>query len=342
MRNIITAQNNRMPLVEYQGQHKATFVQLGFYLPLRYQPFGSMPRDCNSLRKIRFIQVARDVSPSFRASFSSCARSSWDSLSWYWSVLGFSLDIVITRYLLSEWNCNYIVIADVLQFSEIAKPGSAATLTGLLTTPLRGLTLWLIRSLPKLTPDLHGDFWRFPGLTDYPVPAAFLSERTASRKPAAFWSRILFWSLLPACRYGGRIMRDLLLTPVPASADLFQTADFCAIFASAITDSEKAVERLALCGRLLHGLSALKLVCEADLPPHLIERLTVDKLPSAPQGYQADSFTLLGYCQALTQALLSCTLSPETEQELTGLLFDMVDLLVSDLKAPRFVRERCV
>ncbi|MGY9677264.1 hypothetical protein ACTM4R_07595 [Citrobacter freundii] len=41
-----------------------------------YQPFGSMPRDCSSFLRIRFIQVASDESPSLRISSSSCARNS--------------------------------------------------------------------------------------------------------------------------------------------------------------------------------------------------------------------------------------------------------------------------
>jgi hypothetical protein len=40
------------------------------------QPFGSMPRRCSSPRRIRFIQVARDESPSLCISSSSCARNS--------------------------------------------------------------------------------------------------------------------------------------------------------------------------------------------------------------------------------------------------------------------------
>ena len=44
-----------------------------------YQPFGSMPRDCNSFRRILLIHVARDESPSFRISSSSCERKSSES-----------------------------------------------------------------------------------------------------------------------------------------------------------------------------------------------------------------------------------------------------------------------
>lgn len=47
------------------------------------QPFGSMPRCCNSLRSMRFIQVASDESPSLRISSSSWVRNSSGSRIWY-------------------------------------------------------------------------------------------------------------------------------------------------------------------------------------------------------------------------------------------------------------------
>lgn len=47
------------------------------------QPFGSMPRCCSSLRRIRFIHVASDESPSFFASSSSWARKSSGNRIWY-------------------------------------------------------------------------------------------------------------------------------------------------------------------------------------------------------------------------------------------------------------------
>ncbi len=106
-----------------------------------YQPFGSMPRCCNSLRSMRFIQVANDESPSLRISSSSWDRSSWAKRSWYWSVLALSLDIVITKSLLLNCGCNYNVNHVFLQLRETAKPGSARTLTGLLTTNQQKLTI---------------------------------------------------------------------------------------------------------------------------------------------------------------------------------------------------------
>jgi len=47
------------------------------------QLFGSTPRAISSLRKMRFIQVARDESPSFRISSSNCERNSSLRRIWY-------------------------------------------------------------------------------------------------------------------------------------------------------------------------------------------------------------------------------------------------------------------
>lgn len=103
------------------------------------QPLGSIPLDCSSFRRTRFIQVARDESPSFFISASSCIRSSCWSRIWYWSVFALSLDIVITKSILSAGGCNYNVTEMVLQLLNTAKPCSARTLSGLLTKPLTGV-----------------------------------------------------------------------------------------------------------------------------------------------------------------------------------------------------------
>ncbi|CDG18441.1 conserved protein of unknown function [Xenorhabdus doucetiae] len=98
------------------------------------QPFGSSPRDCSSLRSIRFIHVANDVSPSFFISSSNCLRNSDGNLIWYWSVfdLPFVVDIVITKPI-SFICCNYKVISFLLQQKKQC-PVVRQTLTGHLTT----------------------------------------------------------------------------------------------------------------------------------------------------------------------------------------------------------------
>ena len=97
---------------------------------------------------------------------------------------------------------------------------------------------------------------------------------------------------------------------------------------------------MALCGRLLAGLNILKVVLKAPLPEHLINALTVDsKKPDEDRcPLSTDSETLCGYCASLTLLLLNQQESPEQEEQIAGMLFEMINLLAEDLKAPRFVR----
>ncbi len=151
------------------------------------QPFGSMPRDCSSFRKTRFIHVAREESPSFFISASSCARNSCWRRIWYWSVFVLALDIVITESILSAGGCNYNVTKMVLQLLNMTKPCSARTLTGPLTKPLIGVTVmadkqhtqthpkftWLFLATPKSHPDCSPVVLRFDTDTEENARAAF-------------------------------------------------------------------------------------------------------------------------------------------------------------------------
>lgn len=113
-----------------------------------YQPFGSMPRDCSSLRSTRFIQVASDASPSCFATSSSCARKSSGKRIWYCGDL-FSdcVDMVltITYY---HYVVTTIVTTDATQNNA---PPVLRARAGRLTNTLIGVTLWLSRSVTKLT-----------------------------------------------------------------------------------------------------------------------------------------------------------------------------------------------
>lgn len=164
-----------------------TSPQLWGNLDAWYQPFGSMPRDCSSFRKTRFIQVAREESPSFFISASSCARNSCWRRIWYWSVLVLVLDIVITKSILSAGGCNYNVTKMVLQLLNMTKPCSARTLTGPLTKPLIGVTVmadkqhtqthpkftWLFLATPKSHPECSPVVLRFDTDTEDNARAAF-------------------------------------------------------------------------------------------------------------------------------------------------------------------------
>lgn len=132
----------------------------------------------------------------------------------------------------------------------------------------------------------------------------------------------------------------LLKTPLGATHDLFQVLDACQHYVDALIENDNNTERMALCGRLLAALEVLKVALNTPLPAHLIERLTVDV--AEPDNYRiplsTDSETLREYCSALTILLLQCQQSPEQEEQITGLLLELINVLVEDLKTPRFVR----
>ncbi|EMR5620773.1 hypothetical protein WJW69_003988 [Salmonella enterica] len=134
-------------------------------------------------------------------------------------------------------------------------------------------------------------------------------------------------------------MLNLLNQPVNACMNLFELADLCAGLAVELIEPESDAERLALCGRLQYCLTALNEKCFEDLPPALIERLTVDVLPPprTPAYFYADT-VMINYALALTAALLSRAMSSGIEDDLAGLLHDVVCLIMDEIKQPRFIR----
>lgn len=158
-----TSYRSVLLLLSAENLYSMSFISLDKLMSVFFvQPFGSMPRDCSSFLRTRFIQVARDESPSFFISVSSCIRSSCWSRIWYWSVFALSLDIVITKSILSVGGCNYNVTEMVLQLLNTAKPCSARTLSGPLTKPLIEVTVMAgsqhTQTHPKFT-------WRFLALS---------------------------------------------------------------------------------------------------------------------------------------------------------------------------------
>ncbi|CDG99607.1 hypothetical protein XBFM1_1090016 [Xenorhabdus bovienii str. feltiae Moldova] len=106
------------------------------------QPFGSMPRDCSSLRRVRFIHVARDGSPSIFACSSSCFLNSSVILIWYWGDLfSFGVDMVITLgYCELHGNDHCSISYQIRQ-----RPTVLATHVGRLTKPLVEVTIMAIQ-----------------------------------------------------------------------------------------------------------------------------------------------------------------------------------------------------
>lgn len=132
----------------------------------------------------------------------------------------------------------------------------------------------------------------------------------------------------------------LLKMPLGTTMDLFQMLDCCQNLVDALIDTSDNQSRMALCGRLYAALKVLEVVLKAPLPGYLIERLTVEK--AEEEGCHCplptDSETLRGYCAALTLLLLQHQQTPEQEEKLTGLLYELTGVLNADLRAPRFVR----
>ncbi|CDH24580.1 hypothetical protein XBKB1_2990002 [Xenorhabdus bovienii str. kraussei Becker Underwood] len=106
------------------------------------QPFGSMPRDCSSLRSVRFIHVARDGSPSIFACSSSCFLNSSVILIWYWGDLfSFGVDMVITLgYCELHGNDHCSISYQIRQ-----RPTVLATHVERLTKPLVEVTIMAIQ-----------------------------------------------------------------------------------------------------------------------------------------------------------------------------------------------------
>lgn len=316
------------------------YVQKSRVSPAHAYPFGSIPRCFSSLRTIRLSQAAKDSSPSCCWAFSINSLSSGSSRNWNGGLPRLSFLCVDTS--ITPVVVCLCVMTHYIQTTKKTTPRSAGTLPRRLTKTLNGVTLWL----PLIVP--HPRALKVACFSSLPYPAQICTpDRTGSKSlPPANAKRVLCWWAatcflsLAVYQYQGRIMDKLLTMPIPVSADLFQLADICAAFAVELMECADTAKYLALCGRLSHALTALRLRCNTGLPPHLLEVLRVDDIPApcVPDCW-SDSDLMLGYAQALTQALLSCSLAFSVTVELTGLLHDLVLIMVEHLKQPHIKRE---
>ncbi|PAN77298.1 hypothetical protein CIW69_09655 [Enterobacter cloacae] len=132
---------------------------------------------------------------------------------------------------------------------------------------------------------------------------------------------------------------QLLDLPISSTQDLFELTDCCCAFVNVLLETHNRAERLVLCGRLAFAIEELKNRCDEDLPSHLIEKLST-ALPAQscmPDCWQ-DTAMLVGYAQALNQALLSQTLASAVSQELAGLLHDLIYFLADYVREPYLLR----
>ncbi len=131
---------------------------------------------------------------------------------------------------------------------------------------------------------------------------------------------------------------DVLTIPFTAATDFTDLADCCDRFAETLIDCDDPACKLALLGRIGACLALLRPTLDDPIPPHLIERFTVEMLPDPQPFFEPDAEALCDYCQTLTQVLCQQSLLPETEKSLKGLLCELVWMFAADLKAPRWAK----
>ncbi|WP_330983372.1 MULTISPECIES: hypothetical protein [Enterobacterales] len=131
---------------------------------------------------------------------------------------------------------------------------------------------------------------------------------------------------------------DVLTLPFSAATDFTDLADYCDRFAETLIECNETTQKLALLGRMGACLAVLRPTLDEPIPPHLIERFTVDTLPAASPFFEPDAEALCDYCQSLVQVLCQQSLLPETEKSLKGLLCELVWMFAGELKAPRWDR----
>ncbi|ELW16617.1 hypothetical protein EC71982_1845, partial [Escherichia coli 7.1982] len=127
-----------------------------------FYPLGSMPRCCNSLRRTRLIQVAKDVSPSALAASSSCALKSSGNRIWYGGErFSNGVDMVITLYCYT-----YMVITIVLAITQKSTPRSAGNTYGASNQQRKlGAVMVAVNHIPHLVHTQTAFVWRFLALS---------------------------------------------------------------------------------------------------------------------------------------------------------------------------------
>ena len=127
-----------------------------------FYPLGSMPRCCNSLRRTRLIQVAKDVSPSALAASSSCALKSSGNRIWYGGErFSNGVDMVITLHYYT-----YMVITIVLAITQKSTPRSAGNTYGASNQQRKlGAVMVAVNHIPHLVHTQTAFVWRFLALS---------------------------------------------------------------------------------------------------------------------------------------------------------------------------------
>ncbi|SQJ62338.1 hypothetical protein [Escherichia coli] len=130
---------------------------------------------------------------------------------------------------------------------------------------------------------------------------------------------------------------DLLCVPFSAATEFTDLADHCDRFAETLIECHDPALKMALYGRLRACLAILHPTLNDPIPPHLVDSLTLNDLPTSFPRFESDPEQLCEYCLALIQLLTEQTQGSETEQSLTGLLCELVWFFAEKLKAPRWL-----
>lgn len=130
----------------------------------------------------------------------------------------------------------------------------------------------------------------------------------------------------------------LLTQPFSAATDFTLLADYCEQFVETALESDDPALKMALCARLNTCLRVLEPGLLEPIPDHLKDSFTADTLPVDTPRFEPGCIELCGYCLALTRTLARHGVMGETEQQLTRLLFDLVNYFTAEMKAPRWVR----
>lgn len=91
---------------------------------------------------------------------------------------------------------------------------------------------------------------------------------------------------------------NLLVIPFSAATNFTTLADYCEHFAETIIECHDLALKMAPCGRLSTCLALLRPTLGEPIPPHLIDRFTVDVLPDVLPEFTPDADLLCDYCLA--------------------------------------------
>ncbi|SFT80111.1 hypothetical protein SAMN05192562_102168 [Kosakonia arachidis] len=131
----------------------------------------------------------------------------------------------------------------------------------------------------------------------------------------------------------------LFTTPFSHCTDFTELADNCERFAEALAECDDPQQKMALCGRLSACLTLLQPTLLDPVPEHLKASLTVENVPGCFPLFEPEADQLCGYCQTLTQLLMSGTLAPKSESVVRDLLYRLVDFFADTMKAPRWLKQ---